>query len=191
MVIHILLLPISLIGSAIGRVYFQRLTTKNAPADNTAKISLQILRLTTILAIIPALFLLLGGDKLVIMFLGDRWTTVGGVAISLSIWSIPTILTQPMIPVFRAFNLQNELFKYNGLYFLFSVGIVFIGCMAGWNLYLILSSFTLLCTIVKFMMLGGILRSASVSWNQVFKGHIILIYILTLVLWVIRIVHII
>ena len=191
MVIHLLLLPISLIGSAIGKVYFQRLTAKDAPANNTAKISLQILRLTTILAIIPALFLLLGGEKLVIMFLGNRWTTVGGVAISLSIWSIPTVLTQPMIPIFRAFNHQNELLKYNGLYFLFGVGIVFIGSIAGWNIYMILSSFTLLCIIVKFMMLGGILQNASISWNQVFKWHIKLIYILTLALWIIRIVPII
>ena len=190
-IIHILLLPISLIGSAIGKVYFQRLTNNNTPTDNVTKISLEILRITTLLAIIPALFLLLGGDHIVVIFLGNRWATVGSIAICLSIWSIPTVLTQPMLPAFRAFNHQNKLLKYNSLDFIFGIGSIFAGCIAGWNLYLTLSIYVLSCVIVKFMMLGELLHSVGVSWSQAFKWHLRLIYILTFALWIAKIVSII
>lgn len=185
-IIQLLLLPMSFIGAAIGKVYYQQI----ASADNDPHIiqnkSLGILKLLSYISIIPAAFLLCGGNILVVFFLGNQWHLAGQVALCLSIWSIPTILSQPLLPIYRNLDLQKRTLWYNGSYFVSGIGAIFIGCELGLSLMLTLTIFTICCFCSKFLLVFDIIRITKVPLNKLpISSYILLVVIL--ILWIVRI----
>lgn len=153
-ILQLLLLPMSLIGSAMGKVYYQEICQEenNSNYSNLTTITKKIFKVIAIISILPSLVLACGGDKLIVLFLGNRWETAGNVALCLALWSFPTILTQPLLPIFRYKSKQDSLFCYDLLYFLFGIGGILIGCFLHWTLMTILIVFSLCCFIVKSLL---------------------------------------
>lgn len=156
MIIQLLLLPMSFIGSAMGRVYYRQLAECK---DDVAirMITGRVLKMTAIISILPLMFIALGGDKVIIMFLGKNWITAGNIALCLALWSFPTILTQPLIPLLRIKNKMNILFFCNLLYFVGGIGIILISVLFTKNLYLILLFYSLACSIAKLVLFKNII----------------------------------
>ena len=96
------------------------------------------------------LLLCCGGDYLVVLFLGDSWTTAGHVALILSLWSFPVILTQPLLPLFRAYNIQNILLRYDLFYFVGGIGSLLICCYCSCSMFATLTVYAAICALVKF-----------------------------------------
>jgi len=179
-IIQLLLLPMSFIGSAIGRVYYRQITDVKAAKDTLVQSSQLVLRLTSILAILPMLFLSVGGDHLLVLFLGDKWSMAGSIALCLSVWSLPTILTQPLLPVFRALNMQDMMLKYEGLYFLMGVGVLSISCAFGLSLCLCVLLFALACCVAKLLLFASLVKVSDVKLRKAFQPPLLAVYILTL-----------
>jgi O-antigen/teichoic acid export membrane protein len=111
-----------------------------------------------------------GGDKIVVWFLGSEWETAGNVALCLSLWSFPTILTQPLIPLFRALNSQRYLLLFDVMYFICGIGSILVCCQFIDNLFVILIVYAVVCAIVKLMMFMKIIKLGNVymaSWMRV------------------------
>ena len=162
-ILQLLLMPMSLIGSAIGKVYYQRLSKFNNNANDTNIATHEVLRILVIISVLPLLFIVCGGDKLIILFLGNQWQTAGNVAICLALWSFPTILTQPLLPLFRVLNKQRTLLLYDAFYFLLGVGTIMFFCQFTDNLYLILTLFSTACFVVKFLLFEKIITISQIS----------------------------
>ena len=149
-VLQLLLLPMSLVGSAMGKVYYQELCSAAGDSLRIEKMSESILNILLIISVIPMLLLCCGGDYLVVLFLGDSWTTAGHIALILSLWSFPVILTQPLLPLFRAYNIQNILLRYDLFYFVGGIGSLLICCYCSCSLFATLTVYAAICALVKF-----------------------------------------
>lgn len=149
-VLQLLLLPMSLVGSAMGKVYYQELCSAAGDSLRIEKISESILNILLIISVIPMLLLCCGGDYLVVLFLGDSWTTAGHVALILSLWSFTVILTQPLLPLFRAYNIQNILLRYDLFYFVGGIGSLLICCYCSCSMFATLTVYAAICALVKF-----------------------------------------
>lgn len=165
-VLQLLLLPMSFIGNAIGKVYYQEICKDGDVANRTNK----VVRITAVISFLPMFILACGGDKIVVWFLGSEWETAGNVALCLSLWSFPTILTQPLIPLFRALNSQRYLLLFDVMYFICGIGSILVCCQFIDNLFVILIVYAVVCAIVKLMMFMKIIKLGNVymaSWMRV------------------------
>lgn len=159
-VLQLLLMPMSLVGSAMGKVYYQRISADCSSIEKTTK---EMMKIITIISVLPMLFIACGGDKLIVLFLGSQWESAGKVALCLSLWSFPTILTQPFLPLFRVKNKQSTLLFFDILYFILGIGCILISCQLTTNLYIILIVFSSACFIVKSVLFLGIVSTSGLK----------------------------
>ena len=188
MAVHLMLMPMSFIGSAMGRVYYRQLSINYSNIVQIRHITTRVLKITALLAIMPTLFIVLGGDKIIVLFLGTKWEVAGGVALSLSLWSFSTVLTQPLIPILRQFDKQSSLLKYNLMYFVGGIGSIIIMAQVTSNLLLILLVYAAFCSIAKICLFLEILSTAGIT-IEVINKKIKLLWLLTFVLFVGRAIY--
>ncbi|EGN57164.1 polysaccharide biosynthesis protein [Hallella multisaccharivorax DSM 17128] len=162
-ILQLLLLPMSLIGSAIGKVYYQQLCQGKGDTLEVTAISQKIISVTAIISILPLLVLACGGDRLIVLFLGNRWQTAGDISLCLALWSFPTILTQPLLPLFRYKNQQDTLLCFDIFYFLLGIGGLTVGCFLHLPLYTVLIVFSIGCCIAKAGLLIKIVRLSNTN----------------------------
>lgn len=167
-IIQLLLLPISFIGSAIGKVYYRQLSINNDP-NEISSLSLKVSKITASLSLLPILFIALGGDKLITVFLGKKWHAAGDIALCLVLISVPIILSQSLLPIYRCYNKQDKLFKYDVVSFLLCIGVLLVTCNLFSNLYLILVAYSVVFSIIKFMLYKDILSLASINMSDIGK----------------------
>jgi O-antigen/teichoic acid export membrane protein len=122
MVVTLILMPISLIGSAMGNVYYKEISVAVGDEALISSITLKAAKITFFLSLLPILFLSFGGDKLLVILLGEKWEAAGKIALCLSIYSLPVILSEPLLPIFRALDKQKVRFKLNLMNLILSVG---------------------------------------------------------------------
>lgn len=157
-VIQLLLMPMSFIGTAMGKVYYQQLCRAQGDSEAIRDVSRKVVGTVCIISILPLLFLSLGGDFILVKFLGDKWATAGNVALCLALWSFPTVLAQPLIPLYRTLDRQKRLLFFNALYFTGGVGAILLGCLNSKNLLHILVGFSLVTACCKAGMFADLLH---------------------------------
>lgn len=184
-IIQLLLLPMSFIGAAIGKVFYQEISTARNDRDIIKNKSKNILKILSYLSLLPAIFILLGGNLCIVWFLGDKWELAGAMSISLSIWSIPTILTQPLLPIYRNLGKQKRMLYYNALYFLAGIGSVWIGCELCLSLIMTLCLFAGSCFFAKMLLFSDILNITQVEYRSLPKPSIFIFFMIILA-WVLR-----
>ena len=184
-VIQLLLMPVSLIGSAMGRVYYQQLCRVQGDAVAIRDISKKVIDTVCIMAIIPLLFLAVGGDKLLVIFLGKQWSTTSGVALCLALWSFPTILTQPLIPLYRTLDCQKNLLVFNAIYFIGGIGAIIYGCLTGKSLYVILLIYSIVTAACIFCMFVNLLKLCGLRLCRLNK-YIIVLWCISIIILVFR-----
>ena len=145
-----------------------------------------MLKILTVISILPLLFIACGGDKIIVLFLGSQWGTAGNVALCLSLWSFPTILTQPLLPVFRVKNKQRTLLFFDILYFTFAIGSILISCQITSNLFAILLAFSSVCFLVKLALYFKIISTSGSDITSHVK--IIPLWIASLIILIIRLI---
>ena len=168
-ILQLLLLPMSFIGSAVGKVYYQEICDTE---DKTKikQVTKKVVNATLMLSAIPTLFICLGGDKLIVWFLGDKWNEAGSMSICLSLWAMSTILTQPLIPLFRRINKQHILLRYELLYFIVGIGCILFTCNYRYSFTTILISYSVGCAVIKVLMFRKVLGLVHLSLSDFAKS---------------------
>ena len=184
-IFQLLLMPMSLVGSAMGKVYYQELSSNSKDTDNTHALSSSIIKVLSVVSLLPMLFICCGGDKLIVYFLGKDWGDAGEIAICLSLWSVPIIFTQPLLPLFRVYEKQEKLLKYDLLYFFGCIGSVLACSILGMKMTTTLLVFSIVCVITKSALFAGINNIVHVPTSQL--RHITIIWIIVLAILAIRI----
>lgn len=168
MIIHLLLMPISFIGASMGKVYYQQISqTCDDDEKRISTLSLKVIKTTALISVFPTLFLVLGGDKLTAMFLGDQWVIADNMILCLALWSIPTILTEPLRFIYRYRGKQHILLRFNALYFVASAGSLLIACSLGLSIYMTLIIFTISTATVKTLLFCNILKQTGVRFANI------------------------
>lgn len=186
MILQLLLLPMSLIGGAVGKVYYQRICSQSDDPSYLTHVTSGIVRVMTLFATVPVFALCLGGDKLVVLFLGSQWQSAGDMAISLSLWSFAIILTQPLSSIYRFLDAQRRLIRYDILYFCVGIACIIAGCILHEDIRFILLTYSVTCLMVKIFLLFDIIRLAGVRKRVVCKA--LPLWALALVCLIIRVV---
>lgn len=151
MVMQFILLPITVIGSAMGNVFYRELSEQSKNQDNIKIITRKANKISFYLSILPLLFLVLGGDKILVLFLGDKWTSAGVMSLCLAIYSIPVIISEPLLPIFRALDRQEVRFRFNFINLAISIGALIISSRLFDNIYLSLCIYSICYAIVRFL----------------------------------------
>lgn len=182
MIVTFLLLPLSVIGSSMGNVYYKELSENQhsfeAMQDSTIKAS----KICFWLSILPLLFLTLGGDKLLVLFLGKNWGDAGHMALCMSLYSMPVIMSEPLLPIFRIVEKQEIRFGINFTNFVFAIGSLIVVPIFSNNIYHTILVYSIIHTSFRFYLYNKELSMFSLSPSNItklFTPIVVLSYVMT------------
>lgn len=185
MVLQLLLMPISVVGAAIGSVYYQRISA-NGTSDGIKTETKNLLKIVMWLSLLPTVFFCVGGDWLLVKFLGNKWQAAGGMALCLSLWSIATILTQPLLSLYRQLDKQNRMLTFNLIYFVLGIGAVLICSNLHFPLYATILIYSLFAFFPRILMFMDIVRLSGNKLSYLYSGTKIVIYSLIIMMLIFR-----
>lgn len=109
---RLLQLPMSLIGSSISQVFYQR--ASRAVSDGTLSVLVEnVFRILVIIGMFPILILtIVGGDVFTVVF-GRAWTEAGVYAQILSIWAFIWFISSPLSTIYLVVEEHHFGFSYN------------------------------------------------------------------------------
>ena len=111
--IQVVQMPLTLIGSAVGQVFFQKACEiKNTTSDITHIVHEVHRRLISI-GIFPMLLLLIIGEDLFAIVLGLQWYTAGIFAKILSPWLLLVFIASPLSVIFSILERQQIELSFN------------------------------------------------------------------------------
>ena len=145
-----------------------------------------VLRIVVWLAILPTSFFCVGGDWLLVKFLGDRWYTAGELALCLSLWSVATILTQPLMSLYRLLDKQNRMLVYNVIYFVCGIGAMLLCSAMRIPLYATILIYSICAFIPRMLLLLDMVKLVGAKLPRNFIMTVFTIYMAVLVLFIIR-----
>lgn len=182
MVIQFILLPISVVGSAMGNVYYKELSENYYNPSAISSITRKVAKISFILSLFPILFLTFGGDKLLVLILGDKWIPAGSMALILAIYSVPVILSQPLLPAFRTLDRQEIRFKLNVLNFILAIGSLILSAIFFDNINVVLFIYSIFYALVRFWIYYKILKITNLNFKSVSKYFVVVIILCYLML---------
>lgn len=126
---RIVLLPVSLIGSAIAQVFFQRSAIMRGEPERLTHIVLTVFRRLAIVGIFPALILAIAGPSIFSTIFGNDWNEAGIYAQILSPWMFFLFISSPLSLIFASLERQELSVPINIAIFISRVIALVIG---GW-----------------------------------------------------------
>lgn len=188
MVIQFILLPISVFGSAMGSVYYRELSENLCDPEAVSLITRRVAKITFPISLFPILFLTFGGDKLLVFILGDKWIQAGSMALIMSVFSVPVILAQSLLPAFKTLDKQEIRFNLNLLNFTLAIGALITSAIYFDNINLVLIIYSIFYALVQFLIYYKILKITNLRLNEVSKYFVLCISMCYLLL-LIRIIY--
>ncbi len=166
-----MILPISLIGSAMAKVYYKDISVAETQED-MGRVTKKVTKLTFVLALLPIAFVMCGGDLFITWYLGEKWAMSGNFALCLSAISVPIILSESLLPIYRVIDKQNIRLKYDILCAIFGLGGMFAACLAHTGIYVALLTYVVLYSIMRYLLFLSIQREAKTEWapKEMFLG---------------------
>lgn len=104
--------PMSLIGSSIGQVFFQRASQLQANNQSYKHVIDGLLERMVALVMYPALLMTLLGKPITQLFLGSEWAEAGSYMQILGLWSFFWFISSPLSTVFLVMGKQHSLLLF-------------------------------------------------------------------------------
>lgn len=172
-VTQFLLIPMTIIGSAMSNVFFRELSEKSDDLGAISDVTRKSAKITFSIAMIPTLFLACGGDYLFVKFLGTRWNDAGTMALCMSVFSVPIILSEPLLAVFKTLDQQEIRFRINLFNVTISLGILVLSSMFLRNIHLSILLYSISYATARFILFYYELKLANVSFLSVSRYFLI------------------
>ncbi|MBN1180641.1 MAG: oligosaccharide flippase family protein [Bacteroidales bacterium] len=100
-------LPMSLIGSSIGQVFFQNVSEVRDDPDQLAILVKMVFQRLTSIGLFPALLVTVSGPELFRFFLGEKWTEAGVFVQILGLWMFVWFISSPLSYMFTVLEKQE------------------------------------------------------------------------------------
>lgn len=151
MTIKIINLPMTIIGNAIGEVFFKEASDLESKGDREklSKFTYNTFKKLMILGLIPMITLIGYGDILFSFILGEKWYMAGVYARILAPWYYIVFVTSPFTHIFTILNMQNKNLVANIIMLTSRVLCIIVGAII-----FITNS---ICTIILFAGVGFII----------------------------------
>ena len=183
MIATLVQIPLTLMGTSMSTVYFKDLSDISNDKDKVKELTRRTARICFIMSFLPCLFLVLGGDYLLVLFLGGKWTLAGSMSLCLAIFSIPVILSEPLIPLFKVLNRQDLRFWLNIANLVAIIISIYGGIFLSHNILITLILYSASYALLRFVMFGYQLRLVGLSfWD--FKKEMVVIVLLYVALFI-------
>lgn len=124
-------MPMSLIGSATGQVFFQKASEEMNQTGSVKTIVREVHQRLVSIGIFPILILVILGEDLFAFVLGAQWSTAGEYACILAPWIFLVFITSPLSTIFSVLEKQTVDFSFNLLILFFRVIVLYVGGVYG------------------------------------------------------------
>lgn len=155
--------PLILMGSSMSTVFFKDVAEVVNESNQMMQVTRRTAKVCFLMAFVSSIFFVLGGDRLIVLFLGHKWALAGDMSLCLTIFSIPVILSEPLLPIFKVLDKQNLRFWLNLANLVLSVGALLLGAYVIHNILVVLILYSLSYAFLRFIMFRYQLRLAHVS----------------------------
>jgi O-antigen/teichoic acid export membrane protein len=109
---RVLQIPMSIVGSAIGQVFFQRAVDAHAQGTLNSLVE-NVFRQLVMLSLFPMLMLCIISKDLFFIIFGPGWVEAGIYVQILSIWAFCWFVSSPLGLVFSALEKQEHMLRWN------------------------------------------------------------------------------
>lgn len=159
-------LPISILGSAIVPVFFQRAVEakREGTLDNFLE---HFFRISIAFSMFPFLILAIIGEDLFIVVFGNDWSEAGIYAQMMSIWAIPWLISTPLSTMFSIFEKQELNFKFNIINLAIRFSAIYIGGLLN-NSRLALFLFALSGLLIYGYICIWVMSESSIDISKIF-----------------------
>ncbi|WP_298665218.1 oligosaccharide flippase family protein [uncultured Methanofollis sp.] len=100
-------LPLSLVGTAVSQVFFQKVSEVRKQTGNIGPIVEEVHRRLVTISIFPMLLLLIIGEELFVFFLGAQWYDAGFYVKLLVPWLFFMFVSSPLTAIFNVLEKQG------------------------------------------------------------------------------------
>lgn len=123
----VLKLPNSLIGKAIGDVYYQKLVDINNESKPLFKRYIRVTTALFLVSVVPYSIVILFGPTLFKVIFGNEWMVAGVYAQFISIWMVFALSTTPALKVLVVINKQAFFLIYRVVFVVLNVLMLYLG----------------------------------------------------------------
>lgn len=124
-------MPMGLIGSATGQVFFQKASEEMNRTGSVKTIVQEVHQRLVSIGIFPILILLIIGEELFALVLGAEWSPAGGYACILAPWLFLVFIASPLSTIFNVLERQSVALIFNLLILLSRVLVLYVGGIYG------------------------------------------------------------
>ena len=175
MIVQFVLLPITIVGSAMGNVYYREISENVGDNEGIETSTRRVAKITFAISLVPVLFLVLGGDILLEKFLGSQWIGSGRMALCMVAYSVPVIMSEPLLPIYRALDKQEIRFKFNIFNFIFSIGLLIVTSFFIKDIYTVVLIYSISYAIVRFMIYHSELKLVGLGFMSVSRYFFLIV----------------
>jgi O-antigen/teichoic acid export membrane protein len=164
---NVLQLPMSLIGSAISQVFFQRAAVAKLEGNLSKIVEDTFLRLSLI-GIFPILFLAFMGKDLFTVVFGPAWAEAGVYVQILALWTFFVFITAPICTLFSVLERQGTFLIFNACLFAARAAALAVGGLKG-DPHIALGLFSAVGVVAWAGLCLWLLREVGVSIREISK----------------------
>jgi lipopolysaccharide exporter len=164
---RILNMPMTLIGSSIAQVFYQRAAVAKKEGKLTQVVESTFSYLV-IFGMFPFLVLTIVGKDLFVAIFGSRWSEAGVFTQILSIWYFFCFISAPLSVLFKLLEKQNFYLFLNAIDFVARVISLVIGGLLG-NLHIALLILASSGIFVYGYTCFTIMKIVGLSWSRIFR----------------------
>ncbi len=161
-IFQFMVLPISMVGSAMSKVYYKEISVAKEQGQ-IASVTKKVVKITFFLSLIPITFVVLGGDRFIEWYLGEKWEVAGNFALCLSMMSVPIVLTESVLPIYRVIDKQKTRFVFDLVCVIVGLGGMIVACETTTNIYRVLMVYVVLYTTVRFLLFFNVKKNSGMT----------------------------
>ena len=167
--LDVLQLPMSLIGSAIGQVFFQRAAEAKFQGSLPEVVESTFVRLGMV-EVFPILLLSLAGRDLFVVIFGPTWAEAGVYVQILALWTFITFVTSPICTLFSVLERQGTFLAFNATLFAARATALTLGGMSG-NARFTLALFTAISVTAWGCLCIWILKKMDIPLRRIVRSY--------------------
>jgi lipopolysaccharide exporter len=161
---RMIVLPLTLVGSAIAQVFYQRTAEIRSNPENLSRSVALVFRRLVAIGLFPAIVLGIAGPELFEIIFGSNWVEAGRYAQILSPWMFILFISSPLSILFATLERQELALVVNTIILISRVIALVIGGLTN-NIYIALIIWSGTGVLVYGCLALGLLKLTQVPWS--------------------------
>ena len=147
-------LPMSMLSLAIGQVFFERIARIRNQKENASKMAHQLVNTLFFIGIIPVIIMLVWGDQIAPLILGNQWEETGVFIQIMILFYFTMFLTSSFSSAFETYQKLKFQLVYNLIFLICTFGALYLGYREGGNTRSALTWFSLVGIVLRLSILN-------------------------------------